>query len=92
MIAWTVLATCGPAAIVSLCWFQRICADYVEACRATTRRIPMPDLPDDIGVTPATGTRPAILWARYGNTTEFHAVRGVQPADGEPADREEPQP
>jgi hypothetical protein len=31
--AWYVLATCGPAAIVSLWWFRQICADYVEAGR-----------------------------------------------------------
>ncbi|WP_224274024.1 hypothetical protein [Streptomyces sp. LS1784] len=73
-----VLATCSP---LILWWACRI---------ATLRRLPMPDLPDDIGITPATGTRPPILWARYGNTIEYYAVRpavhGTQP------DHEEPQP
>ncbi|NUS14544.1 MAG: hypothetical protein HOY69_24620 [Streptomyces sp.] len=68
------LAACSPLAL----WW---------ACRiATARRIPMPQLPDDIGVQPATGTRPAILWARYGATTRFYAAPGTQ------ADHEEPQP
>jgi hypothetical protein len=47
----------------------------------------MPDLPDDIGVTPATSTQPAILWERHGNTLSRHAVPDTMRAD----DREEPQ-
>jgi hypothetical protein len=31
--AWIVLATCGPAALIGLCWFRRICVDYLEAGR-----------------------------------------------------------
>ncbi|MFE6489715.1 hypothetical protein ACFVGN_43230 [Streptomyces sp. NPDC057757] len=38
MTAWTVLATCGPAALVSLFWFQRICVDYVESGRHDTEQ------------------------------------------------------
>ncbi|MFJ9448194.1 hypothetical protein ACIRRH_41220 [Kitasatospora sp. NPDC101235] len=82
MTTWTVLALCGPSAALTILWI----AATTHPARPT-----MPDLPDDLGVTPATGTRPAILWARYGNTTEFYAVRTSR-ADTEPADHEEPQP
>lgn len=69
MTTWLPLAACSPLAL----WW---------ACRiATDRRIPMPDLPDDLGVTPATGTRPAILWDRHGNTVRFYSVPGTQLAD-----------
>ncbi|MFJ5070219.1 hypothetical protein ACIQC7_27800 [Kitasatospora sp. NPDC088556] len=61
----TILA-CSPLAAY---WSYRI---------ATARRIPMPELPDDLGVTPATDTQPAILWARHGKTIRFYAVPGTQ--------------
>ncbi|MFB7672905.1 hypothetical protein ACFC26_16005 [Kitasatospora purpeofusca] len=79
MTTWTVLATCGPAALLGLWWLHRI---------TTLRRLPMPDLPDDLGVTPATTATPAILWARYGCTLRLTTAPGTQL----PATPEEPQP
>ncbi|GAA2838336.1 hypothetical protein RMN57_13085 [Kitasatospora sp. CM 4170] len=70
------LAVCGA---VACCWLYRI---------VTAPRTPTSDQPDDIGITPATDTQPAILWARYGATTRFSPVRGTQL----PTTPEEPQP
>ncbi|MFG3228143.1 hypothetical protein ACGF07_25625 [Kitasatospora sp. NPDC048194] len=50
---------------------------------AATRRPPMPDMPDDIGVTPATEHQPAILWERHGHTLSRHAAPGTQLPAGE---------
>ncbi|MFE6500738.1 hypothetical protein [Kitasatospora sp. NPDC057738] len=66
MTTWFPLAACSPLVL----WW---------ACRiATARRTPMPHLPDDIGIQPATDGRPAILWARYGHTVHLSAVPDTQ--------------
>lgn len=38
MTAWTVLATCGPAAIVALLWLRRTHAEFTLAARIAAQR------------------------------------------------------